>query len=94
MVAQKTKPEGVAEQYKPLRVILELPLAKVEINDLKIVYTRLSDNKVLKKTYPSRHTVQIIHGRLKGDNGAYLLSLMQKVENEDTAERIKQLSKH
>lgn len=85
------KKTGVAKEYEPLHDTLKCKQATVVFDDLKITYTRKSDGKVLKKTYPSRHSVQIIHGRLKGDNGAYLLTLMQKIENEQTAEKIRQL---
>lgn len=86
------KRKGVAEAYPALHEKLECKQATVQFNDCTVTYTRKSDGKVLKKKYPSRHTVQIIHGRLKGDNGAYLLALMQKIENENTRAAIRQLS--
>lgn len=87
-----SKKKGIAEMYTALHETLECKQATVQFNDCTVTYTRKNDGKILKKKYPSRHTVRIIHGRLKGDNGAYLLSLMQKIENENTRAAIRQLS--
>lgn len=96
-MTKKNHGEGVAENYAPVSETLNLKFAKVVIDDCVITYDKKLPNgqlygTPLKKKYPSRHAVQVILGRLKKDNGAYLLRLMQKIENEQLDKRLKKFS--
>lgn len=97
MRKKKEKHVGVATNYPPIKETLDMTHAKVTFDDLTIKYRKKNDNgaltqDTLSKVYPSRHAVAIIYGRLKGGSEAYLLSLINKIEREAAAEKIRSLT--
>ncbi len=94
---KKEKHVGVADDYSPLNETLTMAVANVIIRDRFIYYYKKDDKgraskEALTKEYPSRHAVQIIYGRLKKGQEAYLLSLINKIEQEKNKERIRSLT--
>lgn len=90
------KRRGVADRYPRLSGDLDMAGAKVTFDGTKISYQKKDDDgkltaATLSKSYP-RHACGIIYSRLKNGDEVYLLHLIQKVEREKTAEKIRRLS--
>lgn len=87
---------GVAQRYPRLTGDIDMAGAKVTFDGTKITYQKKEDDGtltevMLSKSYP-RHACGIIYSRLKNGDEVYLLHLIQKIEREKTAEKIRRLS--
>ncbi len=89
----ESRAHGLAPKYASIQDTITTPKMVVEINGTVIQYKKKGPNgrilQVFQKKY-TPHAVAGIHGRLiRGDHGRYLTRLVNRVELEQTAARLK-----
>jgi hypothetical protein len=90
MTISKTKKVTGDKTPSLLKETLDLPFAKVTFKGLQVTYTKKDKRgkltkSVLQKTY-AENAISVVYGRLRGDDGRYLLRLMCKIEQDKIVE--------